>query len=102
MPGKTRRIRTLTFVGLIVAQAAACTGGSGLSDRANQTWAERLTQQAGYVQQEQQRTERARDAWAQRMGAQARAYEQEQAQAQRASQAWSDRLTELARQYGSK
>lgn len=96
-----RRFRPLTFAVLVVVLTAACTGWSSTSDRANATWAERLTQQAGYVQQEQRRTERARDAWAQRLEAQARASQQELARARRASQAWSDRLGELARRYGS-
>jgi hypothetical protein len=100
MTSEKRTFQPLTLAVLIMALVAACTGGSRTSDRANAAWADRLAQQAGYVQQEQQRAEGARTAWTQRLEAQVHAHQQEQARAQRANQAWSDRLSELAGRYG--
>lgn len=85
----------------VAVLVVACSAASGTSDRANASWADRLTRQALSIQQEQQLAQRARDAWSQRLQAQAGSLEQEHARLQRASQAWSIRLTGLARRSGS-
>ena len=104
-----RAAGTLVVAGALLVFLVGAAGfgrASGPSDRANQAYSQRMTQQAKQLQ-EQARSERARAAWASRLTGQAqlegKAPEYGAAgMSARAIQAWTDRLTGLAEYLASK